>query len=570
MINMKKFKLIGLSLVFATVAHAQDVKEAKRAIDAEQYQKAKTILKSLIAANPQDGKNYYLLGDIYLTQTEQDSAKIYFNKGVAVKDNPEYNQIGLGAIDLDDNNAAAAQAKFAAVEKDLRKKDVEQLIYIGKAYIYADHPNYPKAIEYLNKAIAKDAKSAEAYYYLGEAQYRNKDSNAAFSAYRNAFDYDTTLLKAKLKLGVLKKNTKAAFPEAIADFNALLATNPNYGPAYRELAETYYLWGSLDKAKYAENTKKAIEYYEKYMQNTDYSLNSRMRHADFLVLAGDYKALEAEALEMQKLDKVNPRILRYLAYSAYENGNYQQSLDAMNEFISKVEPKRIIARDYLYRGLAQLALNVTTDEQGNSTVVDQAKFDEAIADIKKAAATDIEITNEFGAIGQKMFKQKLYGPAAVVLEAATENPEGRNLFVDNFYYGFALYADYVTKPEDQKANYAASLVKADSAFAKVNELNAEFPEAHLYRAKVNQLIKTPESYTQMAASYDKYIAIITAKGDADIQKNKKNLLAAYNDAGAFYAAKADTKAKAKEYFAKAVELDPADEYAKQELQKLQK
>lgn len=570
MINMNKFTLLGLSLVFATAAQAQDAKAAKRAIDAEQYQKAKTILKSLIASNPQDGKNYFLLGDLYLTQTEQDSAKIYFNKGVAVKDNPEYNQIGLATIDLNDNNAAAAQTKLAAVEKDLRKKDVEQLIYMGKAYIYADNPNYPKAIEYLNKAIAKDPKSGEAYYYLGEAQYRNKDSNAAFSAYRNAFDLDNTLLRAQLKLGVLKKNTKAAFPEAVADFNGLLATNPTFGPAYRELAETYYLWGSIDRTKYAENTKKAIEYYEKYMQNTDYSLNSRMRHADFLVLAGDYKALEAEATEMQKIAGVNPRISRYLAYSAYENGNYQESLDAMNKFLASVDPKRVIARDYLYRGLAQLALNVTTDAEGNSTVVDQAKFDEAIADIKKAAATDIEITNEFGAIGQKLFKQKLYGPAAVVLETATENAEGRNLFVDNFYYGFALYADYVTKPEDQKATYAASLTKADSAFAKVNELNVDFPEAHLYRAKVNQLIKTPESYTQMAASYDNYIRIITAKGEADIQKNKKNLLAAYNDAAAFYAAKPDTKEKAKEYFTKALELDPADEYAKQELQKLQK
>jgi hypothetical protein len=38
--------------------------------------------------------------------------------------------------------------------------------------------------------------------------------------------------------------------------------------------------------------KKAIDNYEKYMSLTDYSLNSRMRHADFLILVKDYKALE--------------------------------------------------------------------------------------------------------------------------------------------------------------------------------------------------------------------------------------------------------------------------------------
>jgi hypothetical protein len=55
------------------------------------------------------------------------------------------------------------------------------------------------------------------------------------------------------------------------------------------------------------------------MSLTDYSLDSRMRHADFLILAKDYQALQTEAQAMQQLDKVNPRIYRYLGYAAYEN-----------------------------------------------------------------------------------------------------------------------------------------------------------------------------------------------------------------------------------------------------------
>jgi hypothetical protein len=43
-----------------------------------------------------------------------------------------------------------------------------------------------------------------------------------------------------------------------------------------------------------EYMKQALSYYEKYMTLTD-SLDSRMRHADFLVVAKDYKALEIEA-----------------------------------------------------------------------------------------------------------------------------------------------------------------------------------------------------------------------------------------------------------------------------------
>jgi len=566
MIKMKKFKFLGLSLLLFGMANAQDANEAKKAIDAEQYQKAKTILKSLIASKPEDGKNYFLLGDVYLIQMEQDSAATLFNKGKAVKDNAEYNNIGLGHIDLNTGNAAAAQAKFDAVEKELKKKDVEQLVYIGRAYIYAEKPDYNKAIAVLNKAVAKDAKYAPAYLNLGEAYYRNRDQNNAYKNFRTASELDPGLLRAKLQLGVITKNTKAAFPEAVKAFDGIVAANPNYGPVYRELAETYYLWGTTDSSKKKEYNPKALGFYEKYMSLTDYSLDSRMRHADFLLLTGDYKALEAEAQKMQQMDKVNPRILRYAAYAAYENQNYPASITAMKDFIAKVDPKRIIARDYLYLGLAQIASTVGQDAQGNSTIKDQAQFDEAIANIKKAAETDIKITNEFNTIGKKLFDQKLYGPAAVVFEVATTNPENPNLFYDSFYLAYAIYYDHVNKSAEAKKANGEQLKKADTALAKVIELSPEAQDAYLYKAKVNQNLQTNEAYAEMAKNYDKYIEIVTTKGGEEATKASKNLVEAYSNAGAYYAV--TDKAKAKEYFTKALAIDPNDSYVKGELQKL--
>lgn len=563
---MKELKFIGLSLLFFGVASAQDVNEAKKAIDAEQYQKAKTILKSLITSTPDEGKNYFLLGDIYMKQTEQDSAAIFFNKGKAVKNNANFNTIGLGQIDLNSGNAAAAQTKFDAVEKELGKRDVEQLIYIGRAYISADKPDYKKAIAALNKAVAKDTKSAQAYLSLGDAHYGDRNQNEAYSAYRNAVLYDSSLLRAKLQMAVITKNTRVAFPEAIKAFDAIVAANPNYGPVYRELAETYYIWGVTEPAKKAEYNTKALSYYEKYMSLTDYSLNSRMRHADFLLLTGDYKALEAEAQKMQQMDKVNPRILRYLAYSLYENGKYAESSAAMKEWIAKAEPKRIIARDYMYLGLANLAAAVGQDDKGNAIVKDQAAFDEAIVNIKKAAETDINITNEFGTVAQKLFKQKLYGPAAAVYGVATTNPDNKNLMADSFFYAYSLYYDHVNKSaEAQKANIE-NLQKADAALTKVIELSPQAQDAFLYKAKINRYIQTNDALKIMAESYDKYIEIVVAKGDAEITKQKKNLLDAYSNAGAYYAV--TNKTKATEYFNKALALDPNDEYVKGQLKSL--
>jgi len=567
---MKKFKFLGLSLLVFGVASAQDANEAKKAIDAEQYQKAKNSLKSLIASNPDEGKNYFLLGDVYLKQSEQDSAAIYFNKGKAVKNNREYNEIGLGHLDLDNGNATAAQAKFAAVEKELRKKDVEQLVYIGRAYINSEKPDYKKAIEVLKRAIAKDPNNAQAYLSLGDAYYGERNQNEAYSAYRNAVRLDNTLLRAKLQLGVITKNTRAAFPEALKAFNEVIAANPNYGPVYRELAETYYIWANTEGGKYDEYIKLAMQNYEKYMSLTDYSLNSRMRHADFLVLTRDWKALEAEALAMQKLDKVNPKILRYLAYSAYENGNYAESITAMKEFLSKVEPKRIIARDYLYLGLAKLAYTVSKDAANNTIVTDQALFDEAIADIKKAAETDVTITSEFNEIGKKLFSQKLYGPASVVFEAGTLNPENKNLFYDNFYLGYAIYYDHLNKPEEAQKQNAAQLAKGVAAMNKVIELSPTSQDGYLFKARLNQRIATNESYAEMAKAYDDYIRVVNEKGAEETSKDsvKKALAEAYNNAAAYY--KVTDKAKAIDYFNKALAINPADEYAKSELKSIQK
>ena len=566
--KMKELKIIGLSLLLFGTANAQDAEQAKKAIDAEQYQKAKTILKSLIASNGDEGKNYFLLGDIYLKQAEEDSAAIFFNRGKAVKNNAEYNNIGLGHIDLNNGNAAAAQAKFDAVQNAAKKKETEQLIYIGRAFINAEKPDYNKAIAVLKKALERDPNSAQANLSLGDAYYRNRQQNEAYTAYRRAYNLDKNLLRANLQLGVITKNTRAAFPEAVKAFDAVVASDANYGPVYRELAETYYLWATTEPAKYSDNTKKALEYYKKYMSLTDYSLNSRMRYADFLLLTRDYKALEAETNAMQQMDKVNPKILRYLAYSSYENGNYEGSLKAMSEFMAKADPNRLIARDYLYSGLAKLATTVTTDAEGNSKITNQARFDEAISDVRKAAEKDITITTEYNAIGKKLFDQKLYGPAAVVFEVAASNPESKTLFVDNFYLAYALYYDHVNKSEaDKKAN-TANLQKADAALAKVLELNPASQDGHLYRAKVNQNIGTSESYALMAKHYDEYIRIVTGKGAAEMAKSsvKKFLIEAYSNAGAYY--KVTDKPKAVTYFSKALELDPTDTYVKGELNSL--
>jgi len=556
---MNRFKFFSIALLaFGANVHAQDLDQAKKAIDAEQYAKAKTILKNLINSKPESGKNYFILGNLYLTQKLADSAKITFDKGLLAKTESHFNNIGLGQIELDNANTAAAKADFTKALENVKKKDTEELVYIGKAYCNSVNPDYKTAIEYLKKAEAIQSYDAQVELALGDALAGNKQINDAYSAYRNAADADKSLLNAKLKVGVLTKNSKA-FVEAKAAFDAILAINPSYGPAYRELAETYYLWALNDKAHYAEYNKMAMDHYEKYMSLTDYSIDSRMRHADFLVLTKDFKALEKEALEMQKLDKVNPRILRYLGYSAYENGNMDEAITALNQFLAHDKVK-IIGRDYLFLGFAKARKSMIVGKTG-ATTVDKAQFDLAVADIKKGVDLDPVMANELNDFGKKFFDLKLYHEAAAIYDVAVTNPNSRNYLYDSYYLGYSLYFANANKPAGQKADVAA-LQKANTAFFNVIVASPTFQDAYIYRARVNGLIENDAvAQAEMVKAYEDYINVVYNKGDAEKAKpaTKTKLIEAYNNLGIHYG-KTD-KVKAKEYFQKVLEIDPANETA---------
>lgn len=548
--KVKFFSIAFLALGFSSFA--QDIESAKKAIDAEQYEKAKSILKSVVKATPDNGRASFLLGNVYLRQSIQDSAKLVFEKGITAKDGGAFNYIGLGQLDLDNGNAQAAQFNFDQATAGMRKKDIEQFVQIGKAYTNSVNPNYKKAIEVLNKAKAVNMNDAQTLLALGDAYFGENNQNDAYANYRNAYDADNTLLRAKMQLGVLLKNAKA-FNEAKSALDNVLAINPSYGPVYRELAETYFRWALNDKAKFKEYTDKSLAYYEKYMSLTDYSLPSRMRHADFLIIAKDYKALEKEANEMKQLDKVNPRILRYLGYSAYENGNTDSAIEALKEFTGNTSNK-LIGRDFLYLGLAQLKKATPVVAEGTKIIVDDVLYKAAIENFAKAVAMDKPMANDLNEIGKGYFDKKLYKYAAGIYEVAISNTNSKNYLYDNFFLGYSLYFDNVR--DDVKTVDVVALQKADKAFAAVIEKSPTTQDAHVYRARVNGLMSDAVAKAQMAKSYEEFMNVVTTKGAEALTANKAKFIEAYQELARYYG-KTD-KVKANDLIAKALALDPAD------------
>jgi Tfp pilus assembly protein PilF len=548
--KMNKIGFLGLALLFSSTAiHAQDINAAKKAIDAEQFESAKKILKTILKSKPGNGTASFILGNIYLKQVYIDSAKASYQNGLKGSEGAKLNYIGLGQMDLENNNPTAAQANFALATKDAKKKGIEEFTYIGRAFMSVTKPDYKSAIEVLGRASAVNNQDAQVLLAQGDAFYGNSQQNEAFSAYRNAYDADPTMLRAKMQLGVLLKGAKE-YEKAIAAFNEVIGLNANYGPVYRELAETYYKWGKNVGSKYEESMKKAMTNYDKYMSLTDYSLISRMRHADFLILVKDYKALEIEANKMKELDNVNPRIYRYLGYSAYENGNVDVAITSLEKFIGNTA-NITIPRDFYYLGLSKIKKGTSVD----GLKIDPAAFTAGITDLKKAVELEPLFVDEFNEKGKKLFGQRMYKEAGTFFEFGASNPKAKNYLDDSLYYGLCLYYDNTKK--DAKVDPIA-MQKADASFGNVSTVSPTYAEAYLYRARVNALI---ENNDMMIKYYDLYVAKSLEKGPEEAAKptTKKQLIESYNNLCSGYAQK--DKVKAKEYASKSLALDPADKRA---------
>lgn len=548
-----KLSLVVAGLLVTSFASAQNVEEAKKAIDAEQYQKAKTVLKAIVESKPSDGRAAFLLGNIYMRQEVIDSAKITYEKGLSASDLGSLNNIGLGKIALNEGKVEAAKAYFDKAMADAKRKDLDQYIFISRAYMNADKPDYKNALAVLEKAKAVNGQDPEVQLALGDAYHGLQNQNEAFMAYRNAYSTNKNFLRAKMQQGVLLKGAKS-FDEALKLYNEIITENPNYGPVYRELAETHYLWAISDHRNYDKNIKTALENYEKYMKLTDYSMASRMRHADFLILAKDYKALEVEAQKMRQLDNVNPRISRYLGYSAYENGNTDLAIKTLSEYVS-TPTNKVIARDYIYLGLAKLRKSDSGDQP-----VDTQLFESGLKDIRQAVSMEINTTNDLSELGSKLYKDKKFAEAAAVYEIVVTNPKSQSHLLDNFYLGNSIY--FANTAKDVELN-VEQLKKADEAFGKVIESSPTTQDAYLYRARTNRLLEDMDKETLY---YEQYIDVVTKKGANEVTANKARFVEAYNNIGANYA-NTDV-AKAKEFFNKTLAIDPSNNFATEALKQL--
>jgi len=482
-------------------------------------------------------ENYFYLGNIYLTQFEPnfDLAAENFNKGIAADKKDYLNKIGLASIKLGKGDKSGI-SDIQKIVEDSRGKDSEVLYRAGEALTLFDKTSNPDlAVEYINKAIEKAPKTGvPAYYYytLGDA-YRQKITTNPQVAGAAMTAYDKALVVAKNKASVYTRMATLwmaaqQWQQADENIKKAIAADATYAPAYKAKAgyDIRYQQNAiatqdlLNYAKYAdEDPYTQLEISKLFFTNEDYT--------------------NAKATLDKIFDKVDDPIKYKLrAYIQYADGDYAGAKQNMDTFVSQADKSRIQPADQGLMGLIAAGLaKDETDAAKKAALL--AESQQKITLAKNAKDDTLKWDEELA---------KIAGGGGASQSAADAGPT--NPAIE------ALKKTVAANPQDTDA-----LFKLATAYQEVENWNG----AILSWQKMSNLLPdwAPAYYSQGYAyqqaknnemakiAYEKYISKVKPE---EVQASKESLSYAYFAVA--YLDKDKDLAKAKQYVAKSLELNP--------------
>lgn len=561
---MKKQFYAASALLLTITGFAQTLPEAITKTDNERFELAASDFRALIAKDPTKGDNYFYYGENFFKDEDADSAFIYYKKGTEVNATNPLNYIGLGKVLLAKGNVAEAKTQFYKAASIGGNKNAEVMRRTAEAWLATDNKNPDEAIAQANLAIKAEPKNAENYILLGDAQLEKNptDGSAPVKSYQTATTLNAKSPKGLLREGKLYQRGRN-YQLALDYYKKAMALDPNYAPAYREIAELYYLAGQSSKS--IENWKKYLELNNKNDARYRF-MNALYKNQQFPEAIAEY-----ETLTKSKHQKV---IMERLAgYSYYEMGDktdkdaYVKGLNAMTKFFEMAGPDfNYIAQDYKYKGL--LLIRTGKDSLG-------------MIEVEKAIAKDAAICGDvYGKLAKMSMENKKYDK--VIAYAEKKKACATKTFNNNDYFdlGKSYYFNAGNKQKElteiktdlakkkkpvntpeikQKEDEIITMyIKADSAFKSLTELNPSWPVGYTWRGRVNSILDPKIEKDSTKVFYEKVITTIKPEEKANY---KTNILESLEYLGYYFVTKKD-KTNADMIFNQIRELDPANEKAK--------
>jgi len=546
--SMKTILVFFGGLLLTACAFGQTLEEARRLTENEQYEAASAIYTSLLAKDATNTTLYYYFGENLLLDEKPDSAVLIFEKGLAVDPANLLNKIGKAKELLNRTNAAeaknASELDPASEELKLRAQEaandvatatalIEEavkaapaksaIVYIeaADALIRYRNKNLDRAKTLLEKANTIDAKNVEIKLLFGDIYTELNNGSLAAQYYNEALDLNKTSPRAIVSKGRLYKRS-TNYEGAAVEFQNAIAIDANYAPAHRELGETYFRQGKLEKAK---------EEYRTYLTLSRNNCNARIRYGSFLYLSKDYSGAIAEMEQVLKAcDATNPQPYRIAAISYYETKDYAKATEAVNKVWKLVREDRRTSKDYEYYGKILIATG--QDSLG-------------LEYVKQGYAADPSRAELLSDIANTYFKSKKYTEAIIWFKKKIDG--GKDV----------RSADYFTLGQAQY--YENQFSDATTSFAKVNEVSPKYVSGYFWRARANAQLDSTSEAGLAKPFYEKYVEL-AAVDSASTVKYNAGLVEAYTYLASYQFLIAKDNAATLDYLRKKalLNLDPEE------------
>lgn len=388
---MKKSLMFLPVFVLLQVTLLAQYAEGIRLLNYEKNKSAREAFQKIVDASPQDPQAIYWLGQALLatdggepSKDQIAAAKALYQKGLGTIGSDPWLVTGMGHIELlergDINSVKQKfeQAITASTEtkgKNKGKANPAILNAIGRANakVASGIGDNLYAIEKLNQAGQIDLTNPDIYINKGINYLKMGGENGgeAVKAYQEALARDPKSALAYYRIGKVyqSQNNKELFEQ---NFDNAITADPTCPLPYF----AYYL-------NYANrDVNKAKEYLDKYVSTADKDPKTDYFVAEYLFRAGKNDESLAKIQELEKAVGTGelPRLNMLYAYNFDRKGDSLQAKSYLEKFFATAPADKIEPTDY------ELAVKVLTRFPGSET--------QAAAYLEKAIATDTSRVNK--------------------------------------------------------------------------------------------------------------------------------------------------------------------------------
>jgi tetratricopeptide (TPR) repeat protein len=534
------FLISGLLLI--TGVKAQSLQEGINHLYADRFKSSAAVFKSLLAVNPNNIEATYWLGQTYLDNDINDSARRLYERALMTSANAPLLLVGMGHVELLDKKTSEARQRFeAAITMTRNKKGDDPLILyaIGRANVDAKAGDVAYAIEKLEAAALKDPKNPEIFLQLGNAYRKARPGEGggqAYTNYKKALELNPNFPVADMRLAKLFESQRN-WELVLQYLNDAVRIDPKFAPAYYELFYYYF---------YRQNYPEAEAQLQKYITCTDDQVANDYLYAQMCYGKKDFDCTITKASSVVNAlgTMTKPKVYKLLAYAYFDKKDNANAKKFVDMYFGKEKPETIIALDY------KLKADILSQTGGTP--------DEVFATYIQGAAADTVLTSKIDFIkqGAEYFKaqgdsisRNREGDLRLAIIKLKPNPGQR----DFFDAGFAFY---------QGKNYTRS----DSLFTVYTQKWSDETFGWQWKFNIQKALDTTMEKGLAVQPAMKYLQVL----EKDTAKNKSNILTTAGYLAQYYANVAKDKAKAIEYLKKMLALDPNNESIQNNIKILEK